>query len=68
MKSQKITDKQREYLKGCLSLWWDIPHKLIEYNDSVKRVNKILHRGTYKTGGIDEKSIKDLMECITKIT
>lgn len=72
MKNQElnktITDTQREYLKSCLALWWDIPHKLVQYNESVRRVNTIVHRGTYKLGGDDEKAIKALMECITKIT
>ena len=68
MKKHILTDTQREYLKGLLCIWWDIPHKLIQYNDSAKRVNKMLHKGSYKLGGVDEKAIKELMECITKIT
>jgi hypothetical protein len=67
-KTKTITDKQSEYLKGLLSLWWEIPHKLMQYNDSVKRVNKMIHNGTYKLGGVDEKAIKELMECVNKIT
>jgi len=68
METKKVTKEQSDYLKTCLALWWEIPHKLIQYNESVRRVNKIVRRGTYKLGGIDEKAIKDLMECITKIT
>lgn len=68
MKTKKITPAQSEYLKSCLALWWEIPHKLIQYNESIRRVNAIVHKGTYKLGGDDEKAIKDLMECINKIT
>jgi hypothetical protein len=67
-KTKNITDKQNEYLKGLLSIWWDIPHKLIQYNDAANRVNKIIHKGKYKLGGVDEKAIKELMECVNMIT
>ena len=62
-----ITETQKNYLKGLMSLWWEIPHKLVQYNKSAKRVNKILHSGTYELGGDDEQAIKDLMECVNKI-
>lgn len=68
METKNVTKEQSDYLKSCLALWWEIPHKLIQYNESVRRVNTIVRRGTYKLGGDDEKAIKDLMECINKIT
>lgn len=60
-----ITDAQRTYLKTLISIWWDSPITEKKYNKSVQRVNKILKRGNYKLGGIDEKSIKDLMQWYT---
>ena len=67
-KKREITEKQARYLKDLLCIWWDVPHDLKQYNESVKRVNKILHRGTYTIGSDDEKAIKQLMECVNMIT
>lgn len=66
MKKIQVTEKQRTFLRGLLSLWWDTPHTDSSYNDSVRKINKLLKRGTYKLGGVDEKSIKHLMEWYTK--
>lgn len=61
-----VTPEQSTFLKGLLGLWWETPHTDISYNESVRKINKLLKRGTYKLGGIDEKSIKHLMEWYVK--
>jgi len=61
MKNIKVTKQQSEFLKQLICLWWETPHTDISYNKSVRNINKILKRGTYKLGGEDENAIKHLM-------
>ena len=63
---KQVTPKQSEFLKGILSLWWNIPHTDMSYNGSVKILNKLLRRGDYELGGEDEIAIKHIMEFYLK--
>jgi len=65
-KVKVVNEIQQEFLKGLLCLWWDIPHTDKSYNESVRIVNKLLHRGSFKTGSTDEKAIKHLMKFYEK--